>query len=220
MARIVAICLIISNIVVGTAGYFLLREMNQRYSELLQSSLPALNTVRALSWETNRIQRGINRLDDSQGAARAELLQRQLASKNEANALLAQVLASRDGMVGEESRDRLQITHSSYIASVLEWRALIDQHRTDEAAALVVTRVRPAYDQYESLLDELANSIYDQGLSGTTRLSAEAGKLGGGLVLVAAWPLWLGGLAILFVGLSIVALGVILKWKAPDVIKS
>jgi hypothetical protein len=189
MARIVAICLVISNIVVGTAGYFLLREMNQRYTELLQSSLPALNTVRALSWETSRIQRGINRLADSHGTARTELLQRQLTSKDEANGLLAEV----------------------------EWRGLVDQQKSEEAAALVVTTVRPAYDRYENLLDELANSIHDRGLSGNTRLSAEAGKLGGGLVLVAAWPLWLGGLAILFVGLSIVALGVILKWKAPDV---
>jgi hypothetical protein len=220
MARVVAICLIISNIVVGTAGYFLLREMNQRYAELLQSSLPALNTVRALSWETSRIQRAVNRLADSQGTARTELLQRQLAAKNDANALLAQVLASRDGMVSEETKERLQIAHGSYLSTVREWRALVDQQRGAEAAELVVSRVRPAYDQYENLLDEIADSIHDKGLSGTTQLSAEADKLGGGLVLVAAWPLWLGGLAVLFVGLSIVALGIILKWKAPDAFRS
>lgn len=220
MARFVAICLIISNILVGTAGFFLLRETNQRYAELLQMSLPALNTVRALSWETSRVQRGINRLADSHGAARDELLRRQLMSKNDANDLLAQVLSSPDSMVPPDIKEQLQIAHASYTSSVLEWRDLIAQGRFADGSARVVDTIRPRYDRYENLLDELANSIHDRGLSDSTQLAGEANRLGSGLVLAASWPLWLGGIALVLVAVSVVALGVVLKWKAPDAVQS
>jgi hypothetical protein len=220
MVRIVAICLIISNIAVGAAGYFIVREMNRSYSELLQSSLPALNTVRALSWQLSRVQRGINRLGDAHGPERAALLQRQATDKDDADGLLHQVVASIDAVVPPGTKDEIQAAHAAYTGAVGEWRALIAQDKPAEAAVLVVNKVRPAYDAYENLLDQLATVIHDNGITGNKKLSAQAGKLGGGLVLMASWPLWLGGLAILFVGLSVTALGILLKWKAPDVFQS
>lgn len=215
MARIIAICLVISNIVVGTAGYFILREMNQRYATLVQSSLPALNTVRSLSWETSRVQRVINRLRDTPLELRPEAMERQLVSRADCESLLTQVLAIPASMISKSEKEQLRLAHGGYATSVSEWRGLVEEGRIDEAYAMVVTRVRPAYDRIENQLDTLADDIHEQGISGTTRLSAEAGLLGGGLVLMAAWPLWLGGLALMFVALSIVTLGMILKWTSP-----
>ena len=206
MARLVLICLLVSNVVVGVAGYVLLREMDRNYAALVESSLPALNTVRALSWQVALVQRAIHRFGDAHAPARDELLRQQVADMREADALST--------AAGTEA---IAQAHRDYMSAVGEWRRLASLGDSTGAVEFVAARVRPAYDAYGSLLERRADEIQQAGLSGTSALSARNGRLGGGLVLVAAWPLWLAGFGVAFLALCALPLGLFLRWRSRGV---
>jgi hypothetical protein len=214
--RIIAICLLISNIAVATAGYFLLTRTSQGYSELLQSSLPALNNIRALSWQTSRILRAFNRLADTPDEEKKQLLQRQLSDIEEAGSLLAIILTDPESLIPVDTKNRLQVAHNQYTAAILDWRAIVMQPTESATLAADVRKVRAAYDEYESLLDTLANDIHDHGVSMDSYLLASGRASGSNLLVAAAWPVWLGSLAVLLFGGFIAVMAFMLMRKAPD----
>jgi hypothetical protein len=214
--RFIAMCLLVSNIAVAAAGYFLLTRTSEGYSELLQSSLPTLNNIRALSWQASRILRAVNRLSDTPVEKRAELLARQWTDKNEADSLLAIILATPEPLLPAETKAQLKVAHNRYTAAVLDWRALIDPQMALDKPAADLKNIRSAYDQYEAVLDQLANEVHDHGVSTDSDLLASGRKSGGGLLLAASWPVWLGGLVVLLFGGYITTMAIMLMRKAPD----
>lgn len=214
--RFIALCLLASNIAVATAGYFLLTRTSQGYSELLQSSLPLLNNIRSLSWQASRILRTVNRLDDTPVEQRAKLLERQSSNKDEADSLLELIIATPDPLVPAEVRAQLQSAHKRYTAAILDWRAVIDQQSALDKPVADVQEIRSAYDQYESLLDQLANEVHDHGVSKDSYLLASGRTSGSRLLMAATWPVWLGSLIVLLFGGYIAAMAFLLMRKAPD----
>jgi hypothetical protein len=160
-----------------------------------------------------RVQRAINRLGDAQGpAAREDLLRQQVADLSEAGVLEQAVVASaRDGA------EALSRAHRDWASAIGEWRRLVSLGDEGGAAELAVGRVRPAYDAYGALLERRADEIQHDGLSGTSALAARSGRLGGGLMLVAAWPLWLAGAGVAFFALCALPLGLFLRWRSRGV---
>ena len=213
--RLIAICLLISNIAVAAAGYFLLTRTSQGYSELLQSSLPTLNHIRALSWQASRMLRVVNRLTDTPEQERAELLRRQLSDKDEADSLLAIISEAPESLIPLATKQALQTAHSRYTAAILDWHRQIEQ-QLETGAKGDLTDIRAAYDQYEILLDDLANDVHDHGLSKDAYLLESGRTSGGGLLLAASWPVWLGSLAVLLFGGFIAFMAFLLMRKAPD----
>lgn len=214
--RIIAICLLISNIAVAAAGYFLLTRTSQGYSDLLQSSLPTLNNIRALSWQASRILRTVNRLSDSPPGARAALLERQLNNKDEADSLLAIVLASPEVVVPVNTKEQLQSAHNRYTAAILDWRTSISRQLDRETPDADVSTVRSTYDKYETLLDQLGSDVHDHGVSRDSYLLASGRESGSNLLLAASWPVWLGSLAVLLFGGFLASMAFLLMRKAPD----
>lgn len=214
--RFIAICLLVSNVAVAGAGYFLLTRTSQSYSELLQSSLPTLNNIRALSWQASRILRTVNRLSDTPASERTKLLERQLSDKDEADELLAIIITTPEPLLSAETKGELQVAHNRFTAVILEWRKLIGQQASVDKPVTELQKVRSAYDQYETLLDQLANRVHDHGVAKDSRLLAAGRKSGSSLLLAATWPAWIGGLAVLLFGGYITAMAILLMRKAPD----
>lgn len=214
--RFIALCLLASNIAVATAGYFLLTRTSQGYSELLQSSLPLLNNIRSLSWQASRILRTVNRLDDTPVEQRAKLLKRQSSDKDEADSLLELIIATPDPLLSAEMGTQLQSAHNRYTAAIRDWRALLNQQSAPDMQAAELQEIRSAYDQYESLLDQLANEVHDHGVSKDSYLLASGRTSGSRLLMAASWPVWLGSLIVLLFGGYIAAMAFLLMRKAPD----
>lgn len=160
--------------------------------------------------------RTVNRLADTPVDKRSELLDRQSTDMDEADSLLAIVLATSEPLLPESMKAQLQVAHTRFTAAILDWRALIDQQIALDKPVTDVQKIRLAYDQYETLLDQLANEVHDHGVSTDSRLLASGRKSGSGLLLVASWPVWLGGMVVLLLGAYLTAMTILLMRNAPD----
>ncbi len=160
--------------------------------------------------------RTVNRLDDTPVDKRSELLDRQSTDRDEADSLLAIVLATSEPLLPDSTKAQLQVAHGRYTATILNWRALIYPQIALDKPVADIQEIRLAYDQYETLLDQLANEVHDHGVSTDSRLLASGRKSGSSLLLVASWPVWLGGLVVLLLGGYLTAMTILLMRNAPD----
>lgn len=202
--------LIVSNLLVGAAGYVALRAADARYTDLIRGTVPTLNAVRAMAWQVSRTQRAINRFGAPDGISNEARLVAQQADLDSLRELALQTRAGLARLAPPVDATALTACQDVYVGAVRHWRNLVVGRRLDEAESLVITQVRPFHDACQEQLEGLASSLADRGLSGSSTLSGTTGFWGQALVAVATWPLWIA--AVVFVVATLYILAMALLW--------
>lgn len=197
------VALLASNLVLGMLSFGFIRQLDERYGQLLDNSLPLLNQVRALSWETTQVQRSINRYPQFDAEKRVELLARRAAAGARAGELLElirnrQLPASIRPVFQEVERAQRELMQGSTL-----WYDAIGRGDLAGAQAINLTTVQPAYEQHAKVLEQMATLIEKHGIELNETYSAEASRSRSIVLAIGTWPLFAGFAALAVTGVGI-----------------
>jgi len=190
------IALLASNLAIGILSFNFIRQLDDRYGQLLNDSLPLLNQVRSLSWEVTQVQRTISRYPQYDEVGRKDLMARRAWSTVRASELLNQI-RNRDLPAGlQEPLAELEADQAAIMAASIRWEGFIRSGDLLAAQATNLSAVQPAYEAHTKVLEDLATRIENNGTQLNDVYSADASRSGIIVLAMAAWPLIAGALAL------------------------
>ncbi|MEO8225077.1 MAG: hypothetical protein ABI661_09750 [Gammaproteobacteria bacterium] len=190
------VLLLVSNLVLGVVSFGFIQQLDQRYGQLLDNSLPLLNQVRALSWEVTQVQRSINRYPQYDADGRQGLMARRARATVRASELL-NLIRNRD--LPRQLREpllQLETAQAEVTAASTRWEGQIRSGDLAAAQSTNLTAVQPAYEDHARILEDLALVIEKNGTEMNNLYSAGAGRSGTIVLAMAAWPFLAGLLAL------------------------
>ncbi len=182
------VALLVSNLVIGVLSFAFIQQIDQRYGQLLDSSLPLLNQIRALSWEVTQVQRSINRYPQFDAAGRADLMSRRTKAMVRASELL-NIIRNRD--LPRPLRDSLrqvEAFQAEIMAASTRWEGLVRSGDILAGQSVNLTVVQPTYEEHARVLEELATLVEKNGVEMNNLYSAQSGRSGAIMLAMAAWP--------------------------------
>jgi hypothetical protein len=203
---VLILALLASNLLVGVLSLLFLRSMEQRYAALFDRSVPLINNLRTLTRELGAVQRLARRVSDPQNEAAWATLLPQMAegSKNaRTHALEISGMASL-----KDSRHVAAMAGygREYDEKVNEFLALARAEKIAEANRFNTDVLRPAYDRYMDVLDDVANFVEREGSDLRDRYAEDSRLFGGFLLAFAGWPLLAAGVIIVVMALLVIGL--------------
>ncbi|MEO8445153.1 MAG: hypothetical protein ABI567_09130 [Gammaproteobacteria bacterium] len=190
------VALLASNLVIGVLSFSFIQQLDNRYGQLLNNSLPLLNQVRALSWEVTQVQRSINRYPQFDEAGRKDLMARRARSSVRASELLNLILNRDLSAPLREPLEALEADQAEIMAASARWEGFIRSGDLLAAQATNLSAVQPAYEAHAKVLEDLAGRIEKNGTAMNDAYSADASRSGIIVLAVAAWPFMAGLLAL------------------------
>jgi hypothetical protein len=207
--------LLVSNLAVGLLSLYVLRNVNQRYTHLLDRSVPTLNSLRTLSRELSAVQRLARRIVDPENeSAWAELLPQMDEGSNLAQAH-ARDVARAETFSGTPLRGTIERYSREYDEKVDAFLALARAKKLEEANRYNTDLLRPCHDRYQSALDDAADQVQQQGRDLRDRYAEDSRFFSSLLLAFAGWPL-LAGLAAVFV-MAVLIVGLLVSVFAPGI---
>ena len=187
--KLLAVVLVVSNIGLGLLSVYLLRSVDQRYSELVDHSIPALHDLRELTGAVIAAERasGSSVLFSATGAQRAERLNRAEATLSRERTLMERILAS-DTLPKSEESAAMREAAQRYEGNLAEMQRLLRAGAEQEAVRVREAVVLPAFDRYLASLSELGAAIENSSLRESDRVSERIGTMSKVVLGVATWP--------------------------------
>lgn len=193
---VAVVALLVSNLLLGVVSFMFIRDIDQRYGQLLDISLPVLNEVRSLSWEVTQVQRSINRYPQYDPPGRNELL----AKRGMATVRAAELLDKIKGRdLAEPLMDplgKLEQTQATVMTASARWLEAVESGDLARAQQINLTSLQPAYERHARELEQLAVLIEKTGAEANVAVSADAFKSRAIVMAIATWPLMAALLAL------------------------
>jgi hypothetical protein len=191
--------LIFSNIGLGVFGFYVLRTIDRRYSELIGQSVPLQNNLQALTAQSVDAMRATgSNLFETSPAGRAEFIQHSRRSVETERKQRLQLLASYHISAAEKSRLECQRAGELFTRLAGQVLDVAESGRLDEAKRLRDAELRPAFDRYLAAITAAADELEAVSLRTNDEFSARTGSMSTVILGVASWPV------IVFVGLLMV----------------
>ena len=200
------VALLFSNLVLGILSFVFIRDIDQRYGQLLDRSLPLLNEVRSLSWEITLVQRSINRYPQYDAAGRIALLATRQKAMVHATELLTSLRSRDQANHLVDPLQRLVNEQLKIMSASEQWFSRIQAGNLAMAQQINVTAVQPAYERHARIIEEVAMLIEKNGTDMNNAFSADAQRSGAIVLAIATWPLTAGLLAVVVGLISILLL--------------
>lgn len=205
--------LLVSNLAVGLLSLYVLRNVNQRYTHLLDRSVPTLNGLRTLSRELSAVQRLARRIvDPDNERAWADLLPQMDDGSNLAG-IHARDVARAEAFEATPLRGALERYSRDYDEKVDAFLDLARARRLEDANRYNTEVLRPLHDTYQNVLDDAADHVQQQGRDLRDRYAEDSRFFSSLLLAFAGWPL-LAGLAAVFV-MAVLIVGLLVSVFAP-----
>jgi len=182
------VTLLVSNVAVGGAAVFFLKQLDQKYSELVATGLPALDGLRALTRDTSALQRASLRTTVAATAAvRADELGRIDQSRRAMQTSLDNL--DTEHLLDPAEINQLRTAAAAYFAVVAEFEREARADNMTVATKLQREKMRPAYDHHLAVIDQTAQRLVAVGTAlneeYSNRMRGTATLLGA----LAGWPL-------------------------------
>lgn len=190
------VALLVSNLVLGLLSFVFIRDIDQRYGQLLDRSLPVLNEVRSLSWEVTQVQRSINRFPQYDTPGRTILLAHREMAMARASELLNSIKGRELANQFVDPLQRLNDAQAEIMSASAQWFETIQAGDLATAQQINRTQVQPAYERHARILEQLAVLIEKNGTETNIAVSADAVRSGAIVLAIATWPLAAGLLAL------------------------
>ncbi len=200
---VLILALLGSNLLVGVLSLYFLRSMDQRYSVLFDRSVPLLNNLRTLTRELGGVQRLARRISDPKNEADWSALLRQMdEASNNAKAHGLEI-SSMDLLKETRHLGAMVRLSREYDDKVDRFLVLARAQKIVEANQFNAEVLRPAYDRYMDVLDNVANYVEREGSDLRVRYAEDSRMFGGFLLAFAGWPLLAAGVIIVVMALLV-----------------
>jgi len=203
---VLILALLASNLLVGVLSLFFLRSMDERYSALLNSSVPVINNLRTLTRELSTVQRLARRVVDPENEPAWKDLIPQM--DEDSNNALARALEVSRLALFKDTRHAAIIAKfgKEYDQRADQFIALARAGKLAEANKFNTEVLRPYYDNYQLALDAAADYVERQGNDLRDRYAQDSRLFGGFLLAFAGWPLLAAGVLVVVMGLLVIGL--------------
>ena len=193
--KVLVVVLILSNVILGTFGFYLLRSMDRKYSTLINQSVPALTELRTLTVfsleamrSTSPTLSGDTPQTRQEGAQRARVaLER---DRNLRNHVLRQDWLSRNG----EARVNFEQAGEAFSQATKQVILLLESGQSSEGDQQREQIQRPAFNRYVAATTKAADMLEAESLQMNATLTETTGSASGVLIGFASWPLMIVGL--------------------------
>ena len=200
------VVLLAANLVVGVLSLYFLRSVNERYAVQFENSVPVINTLRTLSRDLAAVQRLARQIGDSENvpvAGDLSALLDELEAKVRVHAL---EISRRDLLKGTAPAAAIVSVSREYDEKVDQLRALTVGQKFAESRRFNLETLRPCADRFQVALDAAAMQVEQQDNGLRDRYAKDSRFFGGLALAFAGWPVLLALLAVLTLGLLVLAL--------------
>ena len=187
--KLLVIVLAISNILIGAFSVYLLRGVDQRYSELVDRTAPVLNDLQTLTAKSVEAMRGTNpvffgatgdKMESAVKHGRGALeVDRALRSKQVAATWLPATSAKRT---------EFQRSGDAFTAAGGKVLDLFAAGQGAEAVRVREDVMRPAFERYQNAITRIADLLLDESKAVNDNFTAQTSRLSAIVISVASWP--------------------------------
>jgi hypothetical protein len=187
--KVLVVLLVLSNILVGLLGVYLLRAVDKRYSELVGRSVPVLNDLRELMTDTVAAMRATNPRNfsgpDSNEPAVVEAMKTSLQKAVKFRDDLLE-----NGSLKEELTDQeaLRKTGAAFAASVTEVMQIYSTGRRADGVRMREEKLLPSFDQHMAAIGRAADAVEANSLGISRDYTSRTNSLSTIVLGVASWP--------------------------------
>ncbi len=212
--KVLVVLLVVSNILVGALGGYLLHAVDRRYSELIGRSVPALNDLRELMSDTVVAMRTTNPRNFSGPGSNDPVA---LAAIREATqkATTFRVGLIDAGSLKDEAADleAMRQTGEAFTAAALEVaRAYATGTRAD-GVRVREEKLLPSFDQHMNAIGRAADAVESKSLVASKDFTSRTNSLTTMVLSVASWPVILLFALLLLTAVFVIAMMVAFRGK-------
>jgi len=192
--RWLVIGLLVSNLALGALSFFLLRELDVSYSQLVSQSVPVMTHLHEMTTTVMHAQRGLSL--SSQAATRQEALNqlsRALRFERESADRRLRYQQTPDVINGASVDQEIETVARDYHELVGQFASLVQADRRAEAEKLRLGPLRTAADRYCDVIDIRVSQVEQRAEQISSDYSADTGIRSKVVLSLASWPV-LGGL--------------------------
>jgi hypothetical protein len=200
------VCLLVSNLAVGTLSLVFLKKVNERYAVLFAHSIPVVNNLRTLTKEMSYVQRLARRIVDPANEPTWKELLPQMAEANAKVRGLAGTISQAELFSATEHAAAITAGSRQYEARVQDYLVLAESGRLAEANRFNIEVLRPAYDDFQARVEDAAEFVERNASTLRDRYTQDSRLFGGLLLVLGGWPLLAGGLFVLVMALIVTSL--------------
>jgi len=208
------VLLVCSNIALGVFSVYLLRSVDQRYTELLGHSVPVLNDLQTLTAQSVAAMRGTGTtLSNAPAEARADLVQRAREAIRRDRDLRNRLLKGDWLASKPDGKTDFQTSGEAFTQASTDVLNLFAAGKIAEATALRDRAVRPVFDQYLDSTTKVADLLQTESQRTNADYTAKTGSLSTIVLGLAGWPLLVFGALLLLVMILVIAMMVAFRGK-------
>jgi hypothetical protein len=189
--KAVIVALLVSNIALGALSFYLLRDTDRRYSELIENNMPLLNDLQTLTARSVVAMRvtGSGLLEAASGEPRNQAARYARSARDDEAALRTKLLARPWTNITTTSKAEFQRASETFATGVDRVITLALDNKISEATQLRETTLRPAFEKYQSTITRLADAVELGSRRASNALSEKTGSASTLVLGLAGWPI-------------------------------
>ena len=211
--KLLVVVLVLSNIGLGVFAFFLLRQIDRQYSDLIGRSVPVLNSLQTSTAQALRAMRATNPAllsgGDPPQSFRLEEARAVIARDRD---LRGQLLKS-DWAVAVPERNDVAASGEAFTRLAGEVLGLIAAGRVEAGAEMREATLRPAFERYIAAITKAADVLEAESERINASVSARTGSWSTVVLGVASWPLVVLVLLLVLTAVFVVVLMVLFRGR-------
>lgn len=187
--KTLVVVLVLSNIALGGFGFYYLRTIDRKYSDLIEQAVPTLDRLQELTARSMEAMRNTNPASFGGSAeSQAEAMQRARTNLGREAALRDLIGKSEWHSAGVNEPAAFQNAGETFNKTAMEVVSLFGAGRTAEAVKLREQSLRPAFERYVSATTEAADLLQSQSLKASNTVREKTHSVSRMMLGLAGWP--------------------------------
>lgn len=208
--KLLVVLLVLSNVGLGLFGFYVLRQVDRKYSELISRAVPSLNELQTLTALETEAMRSTNpTLFAEAPQGRAKMAKRARLALERDRDLRKHALEREWLSLKPNERPNFEGPGEAFSQKAQEVVGLLEAGDDAAANKLREASLRPAFDRYIAATTRIADVLEEESLRASNQFTERTDSLSHMLLGLASWPVIL--ISLFFLIAAFFVLGVLLK---------
>jgi hypothetical protein len=187
--KLLVVVLIVSNMALGLFGFYYLRAIDHKYSELIDRTVPLMDQMQELTAVSAHAMRGTNPAFFSGPAENQRAAAERAREGLDRDAKLRGLLVQTDwDPTREDEQETLQNAGDTFTKVARQVVDLFSTGRTVEAIKLREESLRPAFERYVAATTEAADLVKAHSLKTSDAFTERTHSISKMMLGLASWP--------------------------------
>ena len=212
--KVLVVILVLSNIGLGVFSFYLLRDMDRRYSKLIGQSVQVQNDLQELTVDSVDAMRDTNSTLFEVPVEQRKVVAARARSALEREKNLRERLLSDDWLpaAGEERMD-FQKAGAAFSHVATDVIAALADDKLAEANRVREQSLRPAFEHYLAATTKVSDKLREESLRHSDELTAKTGSVSKIMLGLASWPVVILGALLLLTAVFVVVLMILFRGR-------